>query len=944
MSTFDHCELPGTWDRVFKYPREIPLEPETRLPRGGKYETGACTAMNEIEQKYRELVETTDTGFVILKGDGTVVDANSQYVRLTGHESLADIMNRSVIEWTAPYDRERNALAVKVCLEQGRIRDLEIDYAGPGGAVTTVEINATVYGKGGELRILSLCRDISGRKLMERSLHESERWNRSLIAAMPDLMFVLSRDGVFLDFKAEKSEELLFPPSEILGKNIRDMAFMPDQRALVLEKIESALKTKAVTEFEYFLSMAEDSEIWSARMIAMDDDKVLVLVRDITERARAEEKLRNANRQLSDIIEFLPDATFIIDAEKKIIAWNRAIEVMTGVEKKDILGMDHHYSAVPFYGRPRSYIMDLLDNDDPALVARYDYVRRNGNVIYAEVFVPSLYGNRGAYIFIAASRLFDGEGAIIGSIESIRDITERKRAEEALRASEERYRALYRDNPTMYFTLDTEGTVVSVNDFGASQLGYSIEELVGRPVLQVFYEPDKSEVVRKLGICLENPGETFRWQFRKIRKNGSILWVDEVARAVHSPDGVISVLVVCSDVTEQKIAEEEKQRLQDELRQAQKMDSIGRLTGGIAHDFNNLLTAIMGNSSLALLDLSPNDPLHATLTEIHKASVSAASLTKQLLAFSRKQIIEPQMLDINRALGEMQRMLKRIIGEDITLTTNLRDDIGIVRIDPGQFEQIIINLVVNSRDAMQDGGALTIETAHADLDDAYCASHAEVAPGPYLKLTVRDSGCGMSAETLEHLFEPFYTTKGRGKGTGLGLATVYGSVKQNKGSIEIESEPGKGTTVTIFLPAAAGAAAAGAVHRAAMGPATGTETVMLVEDEPVVRDFTIKVLRRFGYTVLHYPDAESALEAAKRTETKIDLLVTDVVLPGMNGRVLARRIANIRPGIKVLFSSGYTDDVILRHGIFEEGLHFIGKPYAPEAFARKIREVLDEKA
>ncbi len=899
--------------------------------------------MSDIEKKYRELVETTDTGFVILKANGTVIDANQKYVRLTGHESINEILGRSVVEWTAPHDKGKNAAAIQLCLEQGYIRGLEIDYTGPKNTLTPVEINATVHGSGDTLRILTLCRDITERRRVENALRESARWSRSLIAAIPDFMLVLSRDGTCLDFKAESSEDLAIPPSEIIGKNIRDTGFSDEQLELILGNIDRAMRTKEITEFEYKLAIHKEPKIWSARMVVMDADKVLVLVRDITEQKLAEESLKNANRRLADIIEFLPDATFIIDKEKKIVAWNRAMEEMTGVEKKDIIGRDHLYSAVPFYGKPRPYIMDLLDIDDSELASKYDYIKRTGNVIYSEVFAPALYGNKGAYIFIAASPLYDGEGGIIGSIESIlRDITERKKAEEALRASEERYRALYRNNPTMFFTLDMEGAVVSVNEFGASQLGYSIDELEGRPVLNVFYGPDREKVAVKLEMCLENPGRTYRWRFRKIRKDGSMLWVDEIARAVQSPDGSLTVLVVCNDVTEQKNAEEEKHRLEEQLRQAQKIESIGRLTGGIAHDFNNLLTAIMGNSSLALLDMSPHDPLYDTLNEIHKAAVSAASLTNQLLAFSRKQIIEPQVLDINKAIREMQRMLKRIIGEDIALKTKLQDGIGSVKIDPGQLEQIIINLVVNSRDAMQDGGDLIIETSSHVLDDGYCRIHADVHPGPYVRLSVSDTGSGMSDEVKEHLFEPFFTTKTPGKGTGLGLATVYGSVKQNKGLIDIVSEPGLGTSVMIYLPLAAKDDGARVSTKAAAGVTKGNETILLVEDEPVVRDFTIKLLQKSGYRVLHYPDGEKTLKAVKRMKKKIDLLITDVVLPGMNGRDLARRISEIRPGVRVLYTSGYTDDVILRHGIFEKGLHFIGKPYTLEAFARKIREVLDE--
>ncbi len=673
---------------------------------------------DDIERKYRDLVESTDTGFVILHQDGTVMDANDRYVRMTGYVSLVEILGRSVVEWTSPRDREKNESAVTQCMRDGQVRGLEIEYLSPDGTVTAVEINATTFGQGGDLRILSLCRDITERKRVEAALLESERRSRSLVAAIPDLMFVVSKDGTYLDFMADHRDRLFIPSTELIGRNIRDTGFSPEQADAIMDHIARVLETRVMAEFEYTMEIQGRKEYWSARMVAMDDDKVLALCRDVTERTRAEE---------------------------------------------------------------------------------------------------------------------------------------------ALRASEERYRALYRDNPSMFFTLDERGTVISVNDFGARELGYSIRELEGEPVLKVFHEADRAEVARKLEACLENPGTSYRWEFRKVRKDGAVIWVDEVARAMLDSGGRPIVLVVCTDITEQKRAQEEKQRLEDELRQAQKIESIGRLTGGIAHDFNNLLTAILGNASLALMDLNPDESLYATISEIHKAARSAASLTNQLLAFSRKQIIEPQVIEINAAMGEMQRMLERIIGENIALTTGLGEGAGAVRIDPGQFEQIVVNLVVNARDAMANGGRVRIETAAVELDEALCRLHEDVRPGPYVRLVVSDTGSGMSQEVQEHLFEPFFTTKSRGKGTGLGLATVYGSVRQNHGFVEIHSREGEGTTVKVYLPRAQSDAGVSPAARMAAEPRGGRETLILVEDEPQVRELTIRLLERFGYRVIHYPDAESAL-------------------------------------------------------------------------------------
>ena len=406
-------------------------------------------------------------------------------------------------------------------------------------------------------------------------------------------------------------------------------------------------------------------------------------------------------------------------------------------------------------------------------------------------------------------------------------------------------------------------------------------------------------------------------------------------------DSVVGRLWSFRDVTGRKKAEEEKEKLRAQLQQAMKMEAVGRLAGGVAHDFNNLLTAIMGNVSLAKMKLSPTDPAGGLLGEANKAAESAASLTQQLLAFSRKQIIQPKALDLNILIADMNKMLFRLIGENIDLKTFPGEDLGAVKVDAGQFEQILVNLAVNARDAMPEGGKLLIETANVDLDEAYRVSHPYVRPGRFVMLAVSDTGHGMSAEVKRQIFEPFFTTKPKGTGTGLGLSTIYGVVKQANGSIEVYSEVGKGTTFKIYLPRVEGEAARQKEPSPPMELLGGSETVLLVEDEEIVRNLGVRVLAGLGYRVMHAGNGDDAIELAREHGERIDLLLTDVVMPGMSGRELANLLTPIHPETRVLFTSGYTDNAIVHHGVLDEGVSFIGKPYSHSALARKVREVLD---
>jgi len=442
---------------------------------------------------------------------------------------------------------------------------------------------------------------------------------------------------------------------------------------------------------------------------------------------------------------------------------------------------------------------------------------------------------------------------------------------------------------------------------------------------------------------VEEKGFLYLPEFRMKRKKGEIFPTEHSVVSLEDDQGKrIGWVSVVRDITEGKRAEKEMAALQEQLRQSQKMEAVGRLAGGIAHDFNNLLTIIKGYSQLSLLDLKEGDALKGNIQEIQKATERAATLTSQLLAFSRRQVMQMKVFDLNTLLGDLEKMLRRVIGEDIELVTILADDLGRTKTDPGQIEQVIMNLAVNARDAMPSGGKLTIQTANVEFDEEYAHAHIAVALGPYVMLSVSDTGVGMTPEVRERVFEPFFTTKEKGKGTGLGLSTVYGIVKQSGGNIGVYSEPGHGTTVKIYFPRVGGETEVLPRRDDTGSMARGSETVLVVEDEPSVRSLATHILRHQGYRVLDAADGEEAMHIAhEHTEDEIHLLLTDVVMPRMGGKELADRLKTLRPSVKVLFISGFPDDAIAHHGILAPGIAFLQKPFSPAALAQKVREVLD---
>ncbi len=530
-------------------------------------------------------------------------------------------------------------------------------------------------------------------------------------------------------------------------------------------------------------------------------------------------------------------------------------------------------------------------------------------------------------------------------MDSVWMITMRKRAEKELLASRKQYLNLVEGTPDLITRVDTEGRLIFVNHASLKYYGLAPEECIGRLAFDFVHPDDREGTESAFKTWLRDGGEIFTYENRQVGVNiqghHHMVWS---IRAEHDENGNVSGFAsTARDITDRKHAEEENVKLEDQIHQIQKMESVGRLAGGVAHDFNNMLGVILGHASLALAKTDAAKPLHDHLEEIMKAAERSADLTRQLLAFARKQTIAPKVLDLNDTVAGMLKMLQRLIGEDINLTWQPAANLWPVKVDPSQIDQILANLSVNSRDSIVGIGKITIETGNCVIDESYTTHHIDFKPGKYVTLTVSDDGCGMDKETMTHIFEPFFTTKGVGEGTGLGLATVFGAVKQNNGFINVYSEPGLGTKFTIYLPSLPGEVEPASPESVADLSPHGQETVLLVEDEPAILNMAAQILVRLGYTVLQTNSPKEAIRMAKEQDGVIDLLITDVIMPEMNGKDLADNLQSHFPLLKCLYMSGYTADVIARHGVLDEGVYFIQKPFSLPNLATKVRDVLDGK-
>jgi two-component system, cell cycle sensor histidine kinase and response regulator CckA len=638
----------------------------------------------------------------------------------------------------------------------------------------------------------------------------------------------------------------------------------------------------------------------------------LITARDVSDRKRSESLLR--------LVWDTADGMRLTDAEGVVVMANPAYCRLVGKPAAEVVG------------RPMAAVY--------APARRSDALRRHRELFDAqaprqhdEVQVELWDGRRRWYEVAEAFLILPGDARVLLSM--FRDTTDRREAEERVRRSEERFRALIEKSFDGLLLLDREAIITYASPSATRILGYPRPELTGRAFSELVPREDLDEYAERHRQVAAEASASAPSCGRYRHADGQLRWLEVRSTNLLDEPGVGATVVNFRDVTEQR-------ELEERYRQSQKMEAVGQLAGGVAHDFNNMLTVINGYSEVLLQCLPPDDPSREALEEIRRAGERSAELTRQLLAFSRQQILALRLIDLNAVVTNAEKMLRRMIGEDVELVAALDPALGAVRVDPGQVEQILLNLAVNARDAMPTGGQLTIETRNVELDEVYARLHPDARPGRHVLLAVSDTGTGMTEEVKSRLFEPFFTTKGPGKGTGLGLATVYGIVRQSGGHLGVYSELGFGTVIKVYLPWETAPARAAQSRSAQVSPPRGTETVLLVEDEDGVRELTRNVLAGCGYEVLAAATADEAVELAAGHQGAIDLLLTDVVMPGRGGRSVADRVTELHPRTRVMFMSGYTDDAVVRHGVLREGMNFLQKPFSPLVLAHRVRDVLDQ--
>jgi two-component system, cell cycle sensor histidine kinase and response regulator CckA len=1007
----------------------------------------AQAQLRESRQLLRAVFDGTMDAIMLADDNGTYVDANPAACKLFGLPREL-LLGRSFADFTQPGLDGRDGFREFLALGHmsGRFPIQRTD-----GSTATLDFCAVANVVPG--RHLSVLSDITERVAAEDALRRNEAMFRAVIEKSAEIISLTTADGATRYLTPSAWRLLGWTPEEMGGRTLRDQV-IPEDRARIANEIARLVRTgDRDMAMELRVQHRDGSIRWveSTGTNLLDDPNVRAIVgnyRDITERKRAEEALRESRDRLEEAQAIAHIGSWRSGAEgSDRIEWSRECYVIFGVPENTPITVASFFALI-----------HPADRERVAHASRATYERDAPYDIEHRVVRPD---GRGCWVHERAVVERDAAGNPTCMKGTVQDVTENRATLEALRASEEQYRRIIDNTSEGVWLYDANSITTFMNTQMAGLLGYTVAEAIGRPIFVFMDEAERNAAQAR--VERRRRGVAERYDFALRRKDGSAIWTSVQSNPIYALDGAFDGgIVLVTDISMSRVADEARARLvaivessddaivsigvdrsiatwnrgaellygypaaevigrpvsilfapasrdwdasandhtvfgdltesydsthrrqngtlievsikfspvrdstgtviaramlardltatrqaeathrrtEEQFRQAQKMEAVGRLAGGVAHDFNNLLSVILSYAQFAIEDLKPGDPLRADMMEIEQAGRRATDLTRQLLAFSRQQVLQPRVLDINQIVHPMERMLRRLLGEDVTLSLLTAPTLGHVLADAGQLEQVLMNLAVNARDAMPTGGTLAIETADIHFDASYVSAASGIVPGDYVMLAVSDTGVGMDAATCARIFEPFFTTKAPGKGTGLGLSTVFGIVRQSGGYINVYSEPGIGTTFKVYLPTTdrPADARADAAHTVVSG---GSETVLLVEDEDQVRAVASAILRRNGYNVLETSNGGEAFLVSKTFPAKIHILLTDVVMPRMSGRALAGELALQRPEMRVLYASGYTDDAIIHHGVLEAGVAFIQKPFTPDALLRKVREVID---
>ncbi|MCF8024777.1 MAG: PAS domain S-box protein [Desulfobacteraceae bacterium] len=850
------------------------------------------------------------------------------------------LIGKNVMDFVHPEDLPRVLEESGVFFATGHPRRVEYRYKRADGTYLWLETVGNFLRDECDTpqKIIYSSRDITDRKHAEQQLKESEERFSKAFRSSPAPQVISDIDaGVFIDVNDRWMEMLGYTREQLLGQSSNEVGIWaaPGERDPIVQKLKKHgfFKNEPV-EFKTSTGGTVYA-LWSAEAVTLGSRHVMLsMIYDRTEHKQMEDALRESEQRLSLAMDAVSDGVW---------DWQT--------------GTDHVYFSPRWYTMlgykpyelPESFETwrRLLHPEDLPLAV--ELVKRHltsAHPFETEFRMKTKNGDF-KWIFARGKTVEKNEqGNPRRMLGTHMDITGRKQAEQKLRESEEKYRRIAENITDVVWTTDLNLNPTFVSSSVQKLLDETPEEHMRRTMAEKLPPFYLNKIYQLLAEELEKENDPASdkdrsrlIELKHYKADGSTIWVSMNISAIRDEYGnFVGLQGVTRDISEQKKREEEQEKLQNQLYQAQKMESVGRLAGGVAHDFNNKLFIINGYAEMAIDMIEPNGALYENIREIHAAGQQSAGIVRQLLAFARQQTISPVLLDLNDTISGMIKMLHRLLGENIDLAWLPGNNLWPVKIDPSQVDQIMANLAVNARDAISDVGNLTIETKNKIIDEDYCNSNPEAVTGKYVMLAVSDDGCGMEKEVQNLLFEPFFTTKEIGKGTGLGLPTIYGIVKQNEGFINVYSEPGEGTTFSIYLPSQeAGKLSSGAAEKSAAEIPKGSETILLVEDEPAILEMGKKMIRRLGYKVLSAERPEAAVQLAAGYKEKIDLLITDVVMPEMNGRDLALRVAGSQPGLKILYMSGYTADVIARHGVLDKGVQFIQKPLSVKDLAVKIR-------
>jgi PAS domain S-box-containing protein len=901
--------------------REEPsLHSDISLPRRSESLAERTTASERSEALFFTLAETVPAAILIVRGS-RILYANPYVLAHTGY-SMEEVLRMNFWDFVHP-DFRNTVMELGLARQRGEVVPSrhEIKVINKNGGKGWFDSAATIMDYQGQPAMLITGMDITGRKRMEEDLRASEKKFSRSFKANPNPVTITSvKDGRYIDVNDSFLTATGYGRQEVIGRTSLELNIWTDPSDR--DRLISALREKGSVRNQEFRFRMKSGEVrvflLSAESIDIGDEPCLLLTTtDITDRKLAESALFDSEQRLQAMLDNSPTAIYLKDQSSRYALVNRYFENHYHISRARIIGKtDHDLLPLEFAEQIRANDLKVFESGKPM---EFEEVVPLGDALrtYISIKFP----------------LYDSRSQVYAVCGISTDITDRKRAEEALRESEEKYRRFFEEDLSADYIAAPDGRLLACNPAFARMFGFgSIAETAGCNLRSLYADvSDWEEFARRIRV--EKKLAYHEAELRRLdglRVNA----VENAAGTFDHRGELVEIRGYLFDNTDHK-------KLENQLLQSRKMEAVGMLAGGVAHDFNNLLTGILGYSQLILRRLSALDPMRREIEEIERASAQAASLTNQLLAFSRQQMLQPRVIDLNDVITENTRMLRRIIGEDIELVTVLAPDLGCVRADPVQIQQVILNLAVNARDAMPHGGKLAIETANFLADEEYLRAQMGAQAAPQVMMSVSDTGQGMDEETQLHIFDPFFTTKEKGRGTGLGLSTVYGIIHQSGGHVSVESQVRRGTTFRILLPRVYEPVDRGPTQMVGVEMPGGRETILLVEDSKVIRDMAGETLRLCGYTVVEASGSGEALLMCEGKDIGIDLMLTDVVMPLMSGPELAQRLTRERADMKVLFMSGYTDNEMARHGILERDVNFIQKPFTPSLLSHKIREVLD---